>query len=89
MSVWVWLLIGLSIAGVLLACIALIAVLLGLFRLRARIRALQTSRLLVSVQSLQLQSDHLSRALKQSGPIVARMQVAVDSIAQRLAFYRD
>lgn len=80
MSVWTWVLIGLGVAGALLAAVSVVAVALEALRVRARVRELQNSRLFMSLESMQIQSTRLSRTAAQMPPLVARAQAALAQI---------
>jgi hypothetical protein len=80
MSVWTWVLLGLCVAGVLLALIALVVVAVQALKLRDRVRELQNSRLFMSMESLQLQSARLSRLSTQVEPLTQRARAAVATI---------
>lgn len=80
MNVWTWVLVGLCVAGVLLAVIALVVVAVQALKLRARVRELQNSRLFVSMESLQLQSARLSRLSTQVEPLAQRARAAIATI---------
>lgn len=84
MSAWTWLLVGLCAAGALLALISIIRVALLANRVSTRINELSRSRLFISLQSLSIQGDRLSRLPSALSPLQERVENAVASIPQSL-----
>ena len=80
MSAWLWVLVGLSAAGVLLALASLVPVVTAALHLRNKLRDLQRRPLFLSMQSMQLQSNRLTHTAAQAQPLVARGQAAIASI---------
>ena len=80
MSVWTWVLIGLCAAGAVLALVSAVPVIRLALRIRARARSLQSARLFMSVEALQLQGKRLQRTAAQAMPLAQRAQVAVQRI---------
>lgn len=80
MSVWTWVLIGLSVGGALLAVFSVAAVAAEAFRVHARVRELSNSRLFMSLESMQIQSGRLSRLAAQVQPLATRARAAVAQI---------
>jgi hypothetical protein len=80
MSLWTWVLVGLCVAGFLLAVGSVIPVVALGLRLRNRMKELQNSRLLVSMQLLQMQANRLSNIARRAQGLGARAQAAAASI---------
>jgi hypothetical protein len=85
MSAWLWVLIALCAAGVLLALVSLIPVITAALRLRTKVRDLQRRPLFLSMQSMQLQAARLSHTAAQAQPLVERGRAAVAAIEQSAA----
>ena len=82
MSLWTWVLVGLVAAGVLLPLFPAVACLRSALRLRSRVAALQQSRLVTSLESMQLQAARLEGIAAQAPPLAARARTAVETIRQ-------
>jgi|GEM_PF-4678642 len=80
MSVGLWVLVGLSAAGMLLALVAVIAVVVQALRLRKHVRELKDSPLTVTLLGLRIQANHLSHALQRARPLTQRAGAAVGVI---------
>lgn len=80
MSAWLWVLVALSAAGVLLALASLIPVVTAALRLRAKLRDLQRRPLFLSLQSMQLQATRLTHTAAQAQPLIERGQAAIAAI---------
>ena len=80
MSAWTWVLIGLSVVGVLLPLVPLVTVIRLALRLRSRVNELQRARLFTSLESLNLQRAHLESIASQAAPLAQRAQAAVETI---------
>ena len=61
MSIWLWILIGLCAAGMLLPIIASLQTLILAVRLQKRLNALRESSFVTKLESLQIQLDRFSR----------------------------
>ena len=84
MSLWAWLLVALCAAGALLAIVSVVLVLAAAKRVSRRINSIVHSRLFISLQSLSLQMERLSRLSAAPAPLVARGRTALASIRASL-----
>jgi hypothetical protein len=82
MNLWTWVLIALCALALLLAVSSAIVVLLGLKRLRARVNELQSSRLALSLRSLQMESARFQQLEKKISPLRERAGHAASSIRE-------
>jgi hypothetical protein len=82
MSLWQWVLIGLSAAGVLLVLIALIPVAVAALRLRKRVKTLRNSSLFLSMIGFRIQANHLAHTAQHAGSIAERANAAVASMRE-------
>lgn len=80
MTAWLWVLVALCAAGILLAVASLVPVIMAALRLRAKLRDLQRRPLFLSLQSMQLQASRLSHTAAQAQPLIRRGQVAIAAI---------
>lgn len=80
MSPWTWVLIGLCVAGVLLALGSVVPVVLGALRVKKKIDAIKQRPLFLSIDSLRVQASHLSHSAAQIKPLADRTQSAIASI---------
>ncbi|HZZ64255.1 MAG TPA: hypothetical protein VFE17_02035, partial [Candidatus Baltobacteraceae bacterium] len=62
MDTWTWVLLALCALGLLFAVFSVIPVIRYAMRLRSRLRQLASSRLVTSLESLQMQSNRLTRS---------------------------
>lgn len=88
MSAWTWALVGLAAAGVLLPLFPAVAILRSALHLRSRVAALQQSRLITSLESMQLQAARLESIAAQAPPLLARAKAAAETIRQSAAASR-
>jgi hypothetical protein len=79
-SLWAWVLIGLSAAGVLLALVSVVPVIIAALRLRKRMTTLRSNSVFLSTLGLQIQMNHLTHAVQGARPISERARVALASI---------
>lgn len=89
MSAWTWVLVGLCAAGVLFPIIPLVVVLRLALRLSSRVRDLQHSRLMTSIESLQLQRAHLESIAAKAAPLAQRSQAAIETIGSSTSGYLE
>jgi hypothetical protein len=80
MSLWTSVLLALCAAGVLLALVSAIPVVLRLFRLRSRTKELLRARLFTSLQSLDVQAAHLSHTATEANALAKRAHSAIARI---------
>ena len=82
MSVWTWVLIGLCVAGAVLAVAPVLTVLLQAKKLRARMLEIQNSRLFMTLESMQIQTARLARLNAQAAPLAGRISAAIAAIKE-------
>lgn len=85
MTVWTWVLVGLAAAGVLLPLVPMVAIVRSAMRLRSRVAALSQSRLITSLESLELQGARLESIAGQAPPLAARARSALRTIHEATA----
>lgn len=89
MNLWVWVLIGLCAAGVIVALIPVFPVFSALKRLRHRVQEMRVSPIFVSLQSLQLKANRLSQVSQRAIPLVDRSNAAVASMKSSIETIGD
>ncbi len=80
MSLWTWVLVGLCVAGFVLALASLVPVVTLALRLRKRIKELQSSPVFASLESLQMQANRLSNTATKIQRLAERANAAVASL---------
>jgi hypothetical protein len=82
MSAWTWVLTGLCVAGVLLALGSIVPVAIGALRVKKKIDAIKQRPLFLSIDSMRVQSSHLSHSAAEMRPLAQRAQTAIASIRE-------
>lgn len=80
MSAWTWVLVALCILGVALALGSFVPVVLAALRLRTKMKDLKQRPLFLSLESLRIQQNRLSRIAADAAPLQKRAQTAIASI---------
>lgn len=84
MTVWLWILIGLCAAGVLLPAVALLQALVSALRLQKRFDVLRESSFVTKLESLQIQLDRLSRTSQAIEELKRRADAALEQMRTSL-----
>jgi hypothetical protein len=80
MSAWTWVLVALCILGAALALGSFIPVVLAALRVRTKMKDLKRSPLFLSLESLRIQQNRLSRIAAETAPLQKRAQAAIASM---------
>ena len=88
MTLALWALVGLCVAGLLLAVFGLVQMVLAAVRLSRHLDAISRNRLLLSLQSLKIQGERFGRLAAAAQPLAGRAQTATLSIRESLEVLR-
>lgn len=82
MTLWQWVLIGLSAAGAFLAIVSVCMALFAALRVMTRLARLRESSFVTKMESLQIQVDRLSRVSGDFQQLQARAETAVATLRE-------
>ena len=85
MTIWLWILIGLCAAGLLLFALGAILALLQGLRVAKRFSLLSESPVVTKLESLQLQAERLARTAAEAAALQERAAAAVSGIKNSFA----
>ena len=80
MSLWLWVLVVFSAAGLFAGIAGAVMALTGMMRLQRRLAALRESAFVTKLESLQIQVTRLSRIARDSEDIRRRADAAIESL---------